>query len=271
MTVDNVVQPTIDFSRLGFQGGRIVVVGGHGGIGAAICQRARESGGEVVSLDTQAAIDQRGPLPGVTSLPVDVLDPDSVARCATRVNAMYEKLDGLVYVSGIGHAPSNLDTVSLDQWDLIHGVNLRGAFVVSKAFLPMVKPAKGSMIMVASTNALTTPPGQAAYSASKAGLVALAKAMARECAPDIRVNIVSPGITITPFMVGGSGNPGADRPMSASAWFGEEAARKRLDSILLGRFAEPDDIVAPILFLLGPGARYITGQTIHVNGGIYLP
>ncbi|GAA1863562.1 3-oxoacyl-ACP reductase FabG [Pseudonocardia ailaonensis] len=262
----------IDFPRLGpVPGSKIVVVGGHGGIGAALCRRALETGAEVLALDTPTAIAEGGPIPGVTSLPIDVTDPGSVTAAAAEVGERWGEIDSFAYVSGIGDQDTSLMDYPVERWDQVQSVNLRGAFLVTKALVPAITRGTGSIVLIGSTVAVQPPPGLAAYSASKAGVVAFAKAVAKELAPDIRVNVVSPGITETPFLVGGSGQGHAHQEVSAEQWFGEEAYRKRLQMILLGRFAEPDDIVAPTLFLMGPGARYMTGQTIHVNGGLYLP
>jgi NAD(P)-dependent dehydrogenase (short-subunit alcohol dehydrogenase family) len=98
--------------------------------------------------------------------------------------------------------------------------------------------------------------------------------LAKELAPDVRVNAVAPGLVETPFLTGGTGqgNASARASIDLDDWFGgKDRAQAMRDAIPMRRIAQPDDIVAPILFLLGAGARFMTGQTLHVNGGRFLP
>jgi NAD(P)-dependent dehydrogenase (short-subunit alcohol dehydrogenase family) len=269
----------IDFAHLGpNKGSKVVVIGGHGGIGAALSTRAAEAGAEVVALDTRRAIEEHGEIPGVTNAEIDVLDESSILAAAAAVQEQWGEIDALVYVSGIGDPDTPTLDYSVERWDKVHAVNLRGAFLATQAFVPLVSRAgTGSLVFIGSTVAIQPPPGLGAYSASKAGLVAFAKSISKELAPDVRVNVVSPGITETAFLAGGSGQGQGQgqgqgpQDISGESWFGEEAYQRRLAMILQRRLANPDDIVAPTLFLLSPGARYITGQTLHVNGGLYLP
>jgi 3-oxoacyl-[acyl-carrier protein] reductase len=262
----------IDFANLGPRPGtRIAVVGAHGGIGAALTARAVEAGLEVMAFDTAATIAEHGEIPGATTLEIDVLDEASIVAAAAAVRDRWGEVDAVVYVSGIGDPDTSTFEYDVERWDRVHAVNLRGAFLATKAFAPLITRGTGSLLFIGSTVAIQPPPGLGAYSASKAGVVAFAKSVAKELAPDVRVNVVSPGITETAFLAGGSGQGHDGAPFSAETWFGEEAYQRRLAMILQRRLANPDDIVAPTLFLIGPGARYITGQTIHVNGGLYLP
>lgn len=261
----------IDFARLGAPAGaRLAIVGGHGGIGQAAVRRGIEIGLDVVALDTPNAIEQY-PLPeGVRSISVDVLDPDQIAVAVNAVREHWGQLDGLVYLSGVGERPTPVSAFGIDQWDLAQDVNLRGAFLISKAFMMLMKPGTGSMVFISSGLAVNVEAGFGAYSASKAGLIAYAKVLAKELAPSIRVNVVAPGLVQTPFLGGGTGR-GAASNATLEQWFGDEGAKAMRAAIPLGRVAVPDDIVAPILFLLGPASRFMTGQTLHVNGGRYLP
>lgn len=262
----------IDFTHLGpAKGTKVVIIGGHGGIGAALSVRAFEAGAEVVALDTRRAIEEHGDIADVTNAEIDVLDQASIHAAAEAVKEKWGQIDALIYVSGIGDPDTPTLEYSAERWDKVHAVNLRGAFLSTQAFVPLVSKGTGSLIFIGSTVAIQPPPGLGAYSASKAGVVAFAKSIAKELAPEIRVNVVSPGITETAFLAGGSGQGQGLQEISGESWFGDEAYQRRLSMILQRRLANPDDIVAPTLFLLSPGARYITGQTIHVNGGLYLP
>ena len=141
--------------------------------------------------------------------------------------------------------------------------NLTGAFLVAKAALPRLKAGRGaSLVNVSSGLAARLRPGFGAYGASKAGLIALTKSIAVENAPDIRANVVAPGAVATAFLRGGTGRAEAAVRLDVDAY-----AR----ALPLGRIAEPADVVGPILFLCGPGAAYMTGQVLWVNGGGLTP
>jgi len=261
----------IDFNRLGpAKGARLVIVGGHGGIGQALTLRCVEAGAEVIVLDMQAAITEHALPRGVQSLAVNVVDERQIADAVTKIRDKWESIDGLVYLAGVGERPTPVSTFGVEQWDLAQDVNLRGAFLVSKALLPLLKPTGGSIVFISSGLAINVEPGFGAYSASKAGLIAYSKVLAKEVAPDIRVNVVAPGLVQTAFLAGGTGRGGSG-VATLEQWFGEDGASAMRAAIPLGRVAVPDDIVAPILFLLGSGSRFMTGQTLHVNGGRYLP
>lgn len=262
----------IDFTNLGpGKGARIAVVGSHGGIGSALVRRCREAGAEVIAFDTRTAIDEQGEISGVLNCEIDVLDPASINAAADVVRRQWGEADAVVYVSGIGDRDTPTLEYSVERWDRVHAVNLRGAFLATQSFVPVIKRGTGTLVFIGSGVGQQPPPGLGAYSASKAGVTAFAKSLAKEFAPDIRVNVVAPGITETPFLAGGAGQGHDVKHLSGESWFGEEAYRKRIAMIPQGRLANPDDIVAPTMFLLGPGARYITGQTIHINGGMILP
>jgi NAD(P)-dependent dehydrogenase (short-subunit alcohol dehydrogenase family) len=217
-----------------------------------------------------AAIEEH-PLPAaIESIAVNVLDPQQIEGAVTAVRNQWGQIDALVYLSGIGERPTAVSAFGIEQWDLAQNVNLRGAFLVSKAFLSLMKPGAGSMVFISSGLAINVEAGFGAYSASKAGLIAYAKVLAKELAPNVRVNVVAPGLVQTPFLGGGTGR-GAAGEATLEQWFGDDGAKAMRGAIPLGRVAVPDDIVAPILFLIGSASRFMTGQTLHVNGGRYLP
>lgn len=263
----------IDYTNLGpVPGTRIAVIGSHGGIGAALTEGALRAGAEVIAFDTIRAIAEHGEIDGAANREIDVLDAASIAAAAKFVRERWGTADAVVYVSGIGDRDTPTLDYSVERWDRVHAVNLRGAFLAAQSLVPVLAEGTGTLVFIGSGVGNQPPPGLAGYSASKAGVVALAKSLAKELAPGIRVNVVAPGIVETAFMAGGTGQGNDVQHISGENWFGgEEAYRKRMAMIPQGRFGNPDDIAAPTLFLLGPGARFITGQTIHVNGGIYLP
>jgi NAD(P)-dependent dehydrogenase (short-subunit alcohol dehydrogenase family) len=164
-------------------------------------------------------------------------------------------------------------TTPLEEWDRTLDINLRGAFLTAKAAAPLLRRPGGGMVFVSSGLAINVEPGFSAYTSSKAGLLGFVKVLAKELAPDIRVNAVAPGLVATPFLTGGTGQGVTPKTGgSLDDWFGsKERAQAMRDAIPMRRIADPDDIVAPILFLLGAGARFVTGQTLHINGGRFLP
>ena len=120
------------------------------------------------------------------------------------------------------------------------------------------------MVHVASSLAVKASVGYGPYGAAKAGILALMRVLATENAPGIRSNAVAPSAVRTEFITGGTGRSAyPDAPLLDLEAYGK--------ALPLGRIAEPDDVVGPILFLLGPGSRYMTGQVLHVNGGLFQP
>jgi NAD(P)-dependent dehydrogenase (short-subunit alcohol dehydrogenase family) len=245
-------------------GYRLVVVGSHGGIGSALCRAAEANGMQVVGLDTEQAIRDKPAALAGPAIAVDVRDEVSIAAAFKQVGELHGRIDGLAYVIGIGIPPTPVVDHQIGQWDKTMEVNLRGAFLTAVSARPLLKP-DASVVFVSSGLAVQADPGFAAYSASKAGLLALAKTLAKEWAP-VRVNSVAPGLVNTAFLGGGSGQ-GKAVDGTVEDWFGPERARAILETIPLKRIAVPDDVVAPMLFLLGAGSRFVTGQTLHVNGG----
>lgn len=212
------------------------VAGAEGAIGSAIVRQFRESGTGVVSLD----------LPNC-----DVRDPKSVANAFARV----ERLDMVVYAAGITRE-SVVWKLGVEEWDAIHDVNLRGAFLVLREAIPILRRGSGgSIVLIGSINGSRGKRGTSAYSASKAGLVGLAKSVARETGRfGITVNVVEPGWVRTPM----------------TEALPPDVRDAALAETLLGAFVEPEDVAATVGFLCSNGARRITGQIVRVDAGQYL-
>jgi NAD(P)-dependent dehydrogenase (short-subunit alcohol dehydrogenase family) len=257
----------IDFTRLAPRpGSRIAIVGGCGGIGRALADACLALELEVAVLDLAAAL-SRDPLPpDVLAVAADASDEGDVGRGFGALANAWGGLDVMVFVTGIAIIPPvKIDELSVAEWDRLLDVNLRSAFLCARAALPMMKPHGGSIVTISSSLAFNPNRGFGAYVASKGGLVSLTKAIAAENGPAVRANIVAPSAVDTPFLAGGSGLKGG-----SDAWFKADLD-KYVSAIPLQRLAVSEDVVGPILFLAGPGAGYITGQTLHVNGGRITP
>jgi NAD(P)-dependent dehydrogenase (short-subunit alcohol dehydrogenase family) len=255
---------SINFARLApLAGSRIAVVGGCGGIGRALVDACVALDLKVGVLDLPAALSRAQLTPKIAAFPVDASDEDEVERGFKSLKLFWGGLDVLVFVTGIAIIPPvKVDDLDVAQWDRLLNINLRSAFLCARAALPMMKPHGGSIVTISSSLAFNPNRGFSAYVASKGGLVSLTKAIAAENGPIIRANIVAPSAVDTPFLAGGTG--GSDK------WFKDDLDRY-VSAIPLQRLAVAEDVVGPVLFLAGPGARYITGQTLHVNGGRITP
>lgn len=255
------------FARLApAPGFRLALVGGAGGLGRRLAEVAAAIGLAPAVLDLPAALADAPPPPGLPAFPVDVTDPATLAAAFGALAERWAALDGLVYLSGYALIPPRpLAEVGEGDWARLIEVNLTGAFRAFAAARPLLARAEApAVVTVSSTLGAWVMPGFGPYAASKAGLEALTKAIALEGAPGLRANAVAPSAMATPFVTGGTGR--APEP-GAEAWF--EPARFAAP-IPLGRLAEVDDVLGPILFLLGPGSRFMTGQVLVVSGGRHL-
>jgi len=263
--------PAIDFARLGPPGGtRLAVVGGAGGMGRRLVAVAREQGLAVAALDLERSLIDHPPPEGVRALAIDGTDEASIEAAFVRLQDDWGGLDALVHLAGFTLPATPVEQLDAARWDEVMAVNLRSAYLAAKHAVPAMRAAgQGAVVAVASNLATLVEPGMAPYSASKAGMIALVKALAKENAPAIRANCVAPSAVDTAFLRGGTGRGGDE----SDANILNEMMHKGgiLESIPLGRIAGVDDVIGPILFLLGPASRYMTGQTLYVNGGRLMP
>lgn len=203
-----------------------------------------------------AGLDRR--LDGIDAdlaIEADVTEEPVVTEAVEQAVRVLGGLDGVAHCAGIaakGRRP--LHTVSLEDWDRMIRVNLTGSFVVARAALPHLTRRGGAVVLVASVNARWPQPGGAAYAAAKAGVVALARAIALDYgSAGVRANAVSPGWIDTPM---------------ASAVLGLPPVRRQIEaSIPLGRVSAPADVAELVGFLLSGASRQVTGAEIILDGG----
>ncbi|MCM0019173.1 MAG: SDR family oxidoreductase, partial [Tagaea sp.] len=175
-------------------------------------------------------------------------------------------LDALVNLAGFAKEKAPVGATPRADWDAVMDGNLTAAFLCSQAALPLLRGGRDAAIVNMSSGLAVKPaPGYGPYSVAKAGVLALTRLLAAENAPAIRVNAVAPAAVDTAFLKGGTGRGGDDA--TAPARLDLDAYLK---SVPLARLAQPEDVVGPILFLLSPAAAYVTGQTLHVNGGLWM-
>jgi meso-butanediol dehydrogenase / (S,S)-butanediol dehydrogenase / diacetyl reductase len=228
----------------GLQGKRVVVTGGTSGIGEATVARFRDEGAQVAAIADRDVEDD--------GLLCDVADAASVARAFDRVDELLGGVDVLIANAGISIRKPFLEIEEAD-WQRVLGVNLSGVFRCSQqAARRMVAGDGGVILITASTNGLTGHPFYADYNASKAGVILLAKTMALELAPTVRVNAICPGYVLTPMQ---------------RAEYTDEMLAEVNDGIPLGRHATPEEIAALYVFLASDEGAYFTGATISIDGG----
>ena len=244
-------------------GKRAIVTGGGNGIGKASALRLAGEGAAVAVVDrdeaaaavTVAAIEQAGGR--ALALRANVTRRGEVDAMVERVRAAWGGVDVLLNNAG-GSLTSHFLDLNEDEWDQVVDLNLKAAYLCSRPVARlMVEQRAGRIVNVTSNYGVTGSAVRAHYSAAKAGIIGLTKAMALELAPyGITVNAVGPGPTATERVRG---------KYTAEEW----AERGR--GIPMGRCGEPEDIAEAVVFLASDRARYITGQTLHVNGGLVMP
>ena len=238
-----------------------LVTGAARGIGQAIAVRLAQDGADHALCDVKAewlgetadkvrALGRR-----VDLFPMDVSDAAAVPAAVDAVIAAFGRIDILVNNAGITRDNLMLRMTAAD-WDAVLDINLKGAFLVTKAVSRhMMKQRSGAIVNIASVVGLTGNPGQANYTASKAGLIALTKTVAKELGSrNIRANAVAPGYIHTAM---------TDKL--------PEAVRDAMLKIVpLGRPGEPEDVANAVAFLAGPDAAYVSGQVLTVCGGMVM-
>jgi 3-oxoacyl-[acyl-carrier protein] reductase len=244
-----------------FKGQVALVTGGARGIGKTIAENLAKKGVSLAIADVSAesAGETARELASLgvktSALRLDVSKSDEVVKAFEAVVSGFGRLDIVVNNAGITKDGLVL-RMKEEDWDAVININLKGVFLCSKeAVKVMVKQKYGRIINIASVVAFMGNPGQANYSASKAGIVGLTKTVAREYASrGITVNAVAPGFIAT----------------AMTDALAENVKQEMLKSIPVGKFGSVDDVANAVAFLASPESGYITGHVIHVNGGMYM-
>lgn len=251
---------------LSIEGKAVIVTGGGKGIGRVYCRELAKAGCKVVAADVDDAAnaetvaeirDAGGDAIAATT---DVSDEAATQEMAAKTIEAFGRIDGLVNNASLMSVLERRDwhLIPVDEWDRVQEVNLRGIFLCCKAVHPQMKDqGGGAIINISSGRFWSGTPNRLHYSTSKAGVIGLTRSLAREIGPDnITVNAITPGFTLSDTQVSSSGDyaknnaPPSDR--------------------CIQRHQYPEDLCGAVMFLLSPGANFISGQTLNVDGGQHM-
>jgi 3-oxoacyl-[acyl-carrier protein] reductase len=248
-----------------FEDRRVIVTGAGSGFGEAIARRFAAEGARVLLADLNLAGAERvaGEIvaDGGTAfaLEVNVAEEALVADMVERAVEAWGGVDVLVNNAGYSHRQKLLWKISVEEFDDVFGVNVRGVFLGCKHVIPVMMEGGGGVIVnIASVGAIAPRPGVTPYNGTKGAVLTMTKGLALECARhNIRVNAVNPVAADTGFMKTATGQDELSEELQASL----------IASIPRGRLAEPSDIAATVTFLASEDADFITGTAINVDGG----
>ena len=236
----------------------IIVTGASGGIGNSIIKKLNEAGANILASGTriEKLEELKKKFESIKILKFDISQSDKIDEfIENATNELGGSLDGIINNAGI--TQDNLAIrMSLDEWQKVININLTSTFLLSKfAIKKMLKNKAGKIVNIASVVGHTGNLGQANYTASKAGIVAMSKSLAIEYAKkNININCISPGFIKTAM---------TDK-------IDEKFKEVIVSKIPSARLGEPDDIANAVLFLISDQSNYINGETLHVNGGMYM-
>lgn len=234
---------------------RVLITGGASGIGYATARRFINEGCSVIILDNDPSALEvaRSELPLLAGgLVADVSNPDDIEAAFKQMDEIMGGIDILISNAGISVRQPFMK-LDYDQWSKVLRINLDGMFLCAKAAIERMKPQQSGVILfTASTNGFAGYPYYADYNASKSAVINLAKTIALECAPWLRINSICPGYVLTPMQ----------KAEYTAEMFDAVNAR-----IPMGRHADPTEIAALFAFLASSEAKYINGTTISIDGG----
>ncbi|MDI9777516.1 SDR family oxidoreductase [Pseudomonas putida] len=245
-------------------GRRVLVTGGARGLGFAFAQAIAQAGARVVIADIlagrvqQAACELSAQGLDVSGVSLDLADPASISRCIERTVERLGGLDGLVNNASITNSGGkSCEELDIETWDQVMQVNVRGTWLMTRAALPTLRDSgRGAIVNLASDTPLWGAPNLLAYVASKGALIAMTRSLARELGGDnITINAIAPGLV----------------QVEATAYVPEARHRLYIDQRAIQRPQLPDDVSGAVLFALSDLSRFITGQTLPVNGGFVMP
>jgi NAD(P)-dependent dehydrogenase (short-subunit alcohol dehydrogenase family) len=237
------------------QGKRVVITGAASGIGLATARRFVEEGSRVFIIDVneeglKRVLNENPRIAG--GAVADVSSPDQVSKAFSEVERVLGGLDVLIANAGISYRTPFLK-ISYEEWRRVIDVNLTGAFLCAKEAIRMMeRQREGVVLFTASTNGMRGHPYYAHYNASKAGLILLARTLALEFAPWLRVVAVCPGYVLTPMQL---------------AEYTPEMIEEVNKTIPIGRHASPEEIASLFAFLASKESSYITGTCVVIDGG----
>lgn len=244
--------------------GRTIVITGAGrGLGRAFAEACAAAGAaQIIVVDIQkewgeaTAAKLREGGAKAMFLPVDLGDPKSIEALAAQVTAECGAIDGLVNNGAIatGIGGKTFEEIDIETWDRVMAVNVRGTWLMTKAMAPLLRRSKtgGRIVNIASDTALWGAPRLLHYVGSKGAVISMTRSLARELGPDkIAVNAIAPGLV----------------EVEATEYVPEERRQHYVNGRAMQRLQHPDDVTGAVVFLLGQGAGFVTGQLLPVNGG----